>query len=339
MIALSAPEFWWEKPGLAAKLLSPVGFIYGDLAAWRLKRPGYRAPMPVICVGNPTLGGAGKTPAAIAIAKLLQADGKRPHFLSRGYGGSIAGPTAVDTAHSAKEVGDEALLLAKVAPTIVARNRAAGAKLAGEMRADVLVLDDGFQNPSLKKDLSILVIDATRGIGNGMVFPAGPLRAPLRIQFERAQAILLVGDDELDAATSEAAAKAGLAVLRGRIVPDAEAMATIKRKGAFAFAGIGDPGKFFRTIENGGVKLFARQAFPDHHRYSAADADALIARAENAGLQLVTTEKDHVRMAGNPTLGILHAKSRVLPVTMQFDDVEAVKRLLVEVFKRENASR
>src|SRR5205814_1648329 len=167
---------------------------YGAVSVRRLAQPGTRADVPVICLGNLTVGGAGKTPAAIAVARLLIAAGEKPMFLTRGYGGSIARPVAVTAQHSAAEVGDEPLLLARVAPTVVARDRAAGARLAKENGASVIVMDDGFQNPCLAKDLSILVIDGTRGIGNARIIPAGPLRAPLEPQLERAQAILIVGE-------------------------------------------------------------------------------------------------------------------------------------------------
>src|SRR4051812_5054707 len=190
---MKAPRFWWDKPGAMAALLAPIASLYGAVAARRLSEAGARAGTPVICVGNLTVGGAGKTPAAMAIARLLIEAGEQPYFLTRGYGGRLAGPVVVETGHSAVQVGDEPLLLARVAPTIVAANRVAGAKLAREKGASVVVMDDGFQNPSLVKDLSILMIDGGRGIGNGRVLPAGPLRVPLEPQLDRADAILFVG--------------------------------------------------------------------------------------------------------------------------------------------------
>ena len=192
---MKAPRFWWEKPGAMAALLAPFAALYGSIAARRLKQEGARAGIPVICVGNPTVGGAGKTPAAMAIARFLIDAGERPYFLTRGYGGRLAGPLVVEAGHTAVQVGDEPLLLARVAPTVVAANRVAGAELAREKGASVIVMDDGFQNPSLAKDFSILVIDGARGIGNGRVLPAGPLRAPLAPQLDRADAILIVGDE------------------------------------------------------------------------------------------------------------------------------------------------
>src|SRR5215471_2279010 len=186
------PAFWWREPGLLAALLAPLGALYGAVAALRLQLPGRRARVPVVCVGNLTLGGSGKTPTAIAIARMLQAAGDRPVFLTRGYGGRLAGPVLVTPSHTAAEVGDEPLLLARVAPTIVARDRVTGAAAAEAAGAGIIVMDDGFQNPSLEKDLSVLVVDGRRGIGNDHVFPAGPLRAPLAAQLAGADAVLVI---------------------------------------------------------------------------------------------------------------------------------------------------
>jgi len=187
------PAFWWQPPGTVAALLAPIAKIYAAVAGSRLKKAGHSVGIPVICIGNLTVGGSGKTPTALAVARLLIAAGKRPYFLTRGYGGELAGPVLVDTTvHRAYDVGDEPLLLAGVAPTVVAADRVAGAEAIRAAGADVIVMDDGFQNPSLAKDLSILVVDGRRGLGNGKVFPAGPLRAPLDAQLDRAQAILII---------------------------------------------------------------------------------------------------------------------------------------------------
>src|SRR4051812_991087 len=191
------PGFWWRPLGVAAALLSPFGSAYGAVAATRMAQTGRRARVPVICVGNLTLGGAGKTPTAIAVAELLESAGRRPFVLSRGYGGELSGPVLVDAArHRAAEVGDEPLLLAQHVPTMVARDRAAGAEAACSAGAGSIVMDDGFQSPGLHKNRSILVVDGRRGIGNGMVFPAGPLRAPLERQLRRAQALLVIGSGQ-----------------------------------------------------------------------------------------------------------------------------------------------
>ena len=186
------PSFWWGEASLASAMLAPLAAIYGAVAQARLARRGRRAAAPVVCIGNFTVGGAGKTPTALVVARMLAAAGERPVFLSRGYGGTLAGPVLVDpTRHRAQDVGDEPLLLARTAPTIVARDRVKGASIAAG--ASVIVMDDGFHNPSLAKDFAVLVVDARRGIGNGRVIPAGPLRAPLDAQLARAHALVLVG--------------------------------------------------------------------------------------------------------------------------------------------------
>ncbi len=226
MRLVRAPQFWWGKKSGAADLMAPLAAVYGAVAAKRLGRSGVRIGIPVLCVGNPTVGGAGKTPTAIALARLLIAAGERPAFLSRGYGGRLAGPQLVDPArHTSIEVGDEPLLLARVAPTVAARDRRAGACVAKEIGASVIVMDDGFQNPSIEKDLSILVIDGRRGIGNGRVLPAGALRAPLGAQLDRAQAILVIGDCSGAAEVVGAAQMRALAVFHGRLEPDAKTVA------------------------------------------------------------------------------------------------------------------
>ena len=212
------PAFWWRKPGLLSALLAPVAAGYGAIAARRMAQQGVRASVPVLCVGNFTLGGAGKTPTAIAIAKILQQAGERPFCLSRGYGGSLAGPKIVDAQSDvASAVGDEALLLAHAAPAIVARDRVAGAAAARAAGASVIVMDDGLQNASLVKDFTLAVVDGRRGTGNGKVFPAGPLRAPINAQWARTDALLVVGVIS-GAAEAVAAAKArGLPVLHARL--------------------------------------------------------------------------------------------------------------------------
>jgi len=328
---MRAPGFWWGKPGIAPALLSPFSAIYGAAAARRLAQSGERAGVPVICVGNPTVGGAGKTPAAIAIARMLTAAGERPVFLTRGYGGRLAGPVIVEPAHTAVQVGDEPPLLARVAPTIVAANRVAGAKLAVEKGASVIVMDDGFQNPSLAKDLSILVIDGTRGIGNARVLPAGPLRAPLGPQLDRANAILIVGDVTGAAPLVIAARQRNLALFQARLEPDTQAVASLAGKRALAFAGIGDPEKFFATLAAAGVEAPVRRAFADHHRYTHRDADALITEAARHGLQLLTTEKDLARISGDPHVPHLAQASRALPVSLIVSEADEFRCLVFAV--------
>ena len=326
---MRAPSFWWRNPGVAAQLLRPAAWIYGVVAGRRLADAGCKAGVPVVCIGNPTVGGAGKTPTAIAIANLLTEAGERPVFLTRGYGGTVAGPAVVDPRrHTAAEVGDEPLLLVRHAPVIVAGDRAAGAEAARAAGASVIGMDDGVQNPALAKDLSILVIDARRGVGNAMVLPAGPLRAPLAAQLARAQAVLVVGAGDGAAAVAAQAVARGLPVLRGRLVPDPEPLAALAGRRVLAFAGIGDPDKFFATLTDGGVEVTIARRYPDHHRFTPAEAAELMTLAELDSVLLVTTEKDRVRFAADPALAALAARTRTLPVTLAFDDVGAVRTLL-----------
>jgi tetraacyldisaccharide 4'-kinase len=318
------PAFWWRPAGLISGLLSPLAALYGAVAAWRMAGPARDADIPVICVGNPTLGGAGKTPTAIAMAKILDAAGRRPFMLSRGYGGTLAGPVQVDSArHRATDVGDEPLLLARVAPSIVSRDRADGADAARAAGAGVVVMDDGFQSPGLKKDRSILVVDGRRGIGNGRVFPAGPLRAPLQRQFARAQALLVIGSGAAGEKIAAAAQAHGLPVFHGRLEPDAAALAALTGRPVLAFAGIGDPEKFFATLREAAVEVRAAVAFPDHHRYRREEARDLIERAGREGLVAVTTEKDGARLAGQDDVAALADAVRTLLVTLKVVEDDA----------------
>jgi tetraacyldisaccharide 4'-kinase len=332
------PAFWWTEHSIAATLLAPLGAGYGAIAARYMARPGRKAPVPVICVGNFTLGGAGKTPTAIAIARLLSELGHRPFFLSRGYGGRVAGPVHVNAERQAADVGDEPLLLAHVAPTIVARDRLAGVKLAAESGADAIIMDDGLQNPSVDKDLAIAVVDGRRGIGNGRIFPAGPLRAPLEAQFDHIDAVLLVGSAGRSAERAvDTALKRGLPVFRGDLHPAPEVVAALAGKPVLAFAGIADPDKFFATLEAHGIRAAVRKPFPDHHRYAADEISALLACARRIGLTLVTTEKDLARLSGDSAAVGLIEQSAVLPVTLRFREMMAVKTMLRDVMCRRGA--
>ena len=329
------PRFWWQEPGIASALLSPFGTLYGNAAASRMRRRSERANVPVICIGNFTLGGTGKTPAAIAAVELLKHEGRKPALLTRGYGGSQTGPLLVDPhRHTAAEVGDEALLLAQGAPTIVSPDRVAGAQAAEAQGADVIVMDDGLQNPSLVKDLTIALVDARRGIGNGNTFPAGPLRAPLSAQLERCNAVLVVGHGDKAEAVTTKARQHGLAIIHGDLQPDEAAVAALSARPVLAFAGIGDPEKFFTTLRAAGLDVKAIRAFPDHHRFTAEEAGALIMQAEHEGLRLVTTAKDHARMKADPAVSALAERAYVLPVTMKVKEIEAWRALLLGALKR-----
>ena len=323
------PAFWWRGAGPQAQLLAPLGLVYGTIAARRMAREGARARLPVLCVGNFTLGGAGKTPTVIMLAKMLADGGERPICQSRGYGGIEAGPKLVDGhSDSAAQVGDEPLLLARAAPTVVAHDRVAGAELARAQGASVIILDDGLQNASLDKDFTLAVIDARRGIGNGRVFPAGPLRAPLDAQIARTDALLIVGEGN---AADDVAARLraqSRPVFHAHIVPDKAAISALKGQNVLAFAGIGDPDKFFATARTAGIVVSRRRVFPDHHRYTPQDASELILRAEYSKLTLLTTEKDRARMDGDPRLAALAASVQTLPVTMVVQEAGELRRLI-----------
>jgi tetraacyldisaccharide 4'-kinase len=300
-----------------------------------MRMQGKRATLPVICLGNLTVGGSGKTPAALAVAHLLHAAHERPFFLSRGYGGKLAGPVRVNPAlHHAADVGDEPLLLARLAPTVVARDRPAGAKFAQSAGASVIVMDDGFQNPSLTKNLAILVVDGRRGIGNGRIIPAGPLRAPLDIQLDRAQALMVVGPPDGAAAVIEDAGRRGLAIFHARLEPDPQVLAAIGRRRVLAFAGIGDPERLFATLTAAGVDVAQRAAYPDHHRYTAAEARDLMTRAQAGNFMLVTTEKDLARLSGDAQVTELAARSSALPVRLKIEEADQFGELLRKVLKR-----
>ena len=329
------PGFWWRKAGLQAALLAPVAFGYGAVAAGRMAKTGPRAGLPVLCVGNFTLGGAGKTPAAIALAKMLTEAGEKPFCLSRGYGGSIAWPKLVDAHHDhADQVGDEALLLAQAAPTIVSRDRPAGAALAQSQGASAIIMDDGLQNSSLEKDFTLAVVDGKRGIGNARVFPAGPLRAPLAAQLARTDALLVMGDGDGARDVASLAEKRGLPVLHGRLRPDHGAVESLKARKVLAFAGIGDPEKFFATAVAAGIAVSKRKAFPDHHRYTAEEAAALEMDADSEGLSLLTTEKDRARMTGDPALHALATQVHVLPVALELDEPEKLRSQVMAALRR-----
>ena len=333
------PAFWWRKAGVRATLLAPLAAGYGAVAAGRMSKAGTRTGIPVLCVGNFTLGGAGKTPATMAIAKMFTEAGERVFCLSRGYGGSHAGPKLVDAhADTADQVGDEALLLARAAPTIIARDRVMGAALARAKGASVIVMDDGLQNGSIAKDFTLAVVDGRRGIGNGRVFPAGPLRAPLAAQLARVNALLVVGEEsgarDVIGKVIDLARACGLPVLHGRLVPDATAVTALKPRRVLAFAGIGDPEKFFATVAAAGIAIAAKKSFPDHHRYTTEEAAELVMDCEHESLTLLTTEKDHARMSGDPALAALYARAQVLPVTMAVEESDELRKLVMAALRR-----
>ncbi len=312
---MKTPAFW-AKRGVLAHVLRPLGAITAMLTARRVAKAGYDPGVRVICVGNAGAGGAGKTTVVLDFLARL----KGPAFaLTRGYGGRLAGPVLVDTAiHTAACVGDEALLLAAAAPTIVAHDRAAGARLALAEGAGVVVMDDGLQNPSLVKTLSVLVIDGGYGFGNGMLLPAGPLREPVASAAARCQAAVLIGADETGAL---AALPPGLPVLRAALAPSCAR--SLSRRRVIAYAGIGRPEKFFRSVLSLGADIAATHAFPDHHVYSALDSARLLNEAAELGATLVTTAKDYVKLPPR-----LRAASLLVSVRLQWENEAAVEALL-----------
>ncbi len=336
----AAPEFWWRSDLRAAAAgLWPASRIWGAVAAWRIgRRPVFRPPVPVFCVGNFVVGGAGKTPTALAIVRVARSHGLKPGILASGYGGRLKRPTLVDgKAHGADDVGDEALLLARAAPTVVAAERAAGARRLLEEDVDIIVMDDGFQNPSLAKDLSLIAVDAGSGIGNGRMVPAGPLRAPLNLQLRRADGLLVIGQGDAAEPLIRVAARAGRPVMRGKLQPTK--IRAWRRQPILAFAGIGRPQKFFDSLRAIKADVAQTREFADHHVYRTEDADELLAAADADGLRLVTTEKDLVRLAGRTgSLGRLHERSDAFSVTLQFDNPMAATELIEEALRRFSAT-
>ena len=314
------PRFWQnppETPGWQARALAPASALWQLGAKIRAARTqAYEAPVPVICVGNLTAGGAGKTPLVAALVAELAAMGHAPHVLSRGYGGKTAGPHLVDpTADSAAEVGDEPLLHALFAPTWVARDRAAGARAAAESGASAIVMDDGFQNPAVIKEIAILAVDAEDGFGNRRVIPAGPLREALTPGLARADLAVLIGTPEMRArAMATWPGPAGLPVIGAEISP-AETGLDLQGQPVVAFAGIGRPEKFFDTLRGMGAQLVEAIAFDDHYLFPDAVLNRLISQARRAGAALITTEKDAVRLPAR-----FRREVMVLPVRLRFAD-------------------
>lgn len=329
---LEPPAWWYGKTAgdrTKAAWLAPLGFLYGSAVKVRFAlTSSYRSKLPVICIGNFTVGGAGKTPLALAVAELLRELGASPAFLTRGFGGRLAGPHLVDPDRDGfADVGDEALLLARSAPTFVARNRPEGAKAIEETGASVIIMDDGFQNPSLAKDVSLIAVDSTAGIGNGLVFPAGPLRASLGFQSRRADAVVLIGGD----GTAKSLHGVGLPVYLANLAPAGQCE-WLQTRPVLAFCGIGRPQKFFDTLKEAGAALAGMRSFPDHHAYTDDDARALLEEARSLGAQLVTTEKDWVRLGTGGPQSELKACARALQVKLIFSAED--KRQITALMKK-----
>lgn len=296
--------------------------------------PEFAAPVPVFCIGNFTGGGEGKTPMALAVAALLRDEGVTPGLLTRGYRGRETGPLVVDPARDgADRVGDEALLLARTGLTVLAADRASGARMLVDAGADAIVMDDGFQNPRLAKDFSFIVADTVSGLGNRMVMPSGPLRAPLHVQLQRTDALVVIGSGPARDGLVRLAARANRRVLRARLVP-VDARKWDDRR-VLAFAGIGRPEKFFATLEEAGARFAGRRAFPDHHVLTENEARTLLNHARGGGVRLVTTEKDLARLAGaTGILAELRDRTEAFPVRLEFEDPALPRAMLLETIDR-----
>jgi tetraacyldisaccharide 4'-kinase len=315
---VKAPGFWYDG-GPASLALAPLGGLWAMGASLRgtFGTPAH-APLPVICIGNIVVGGAGKTPVAMSLAHRLHG----AQFLSRGHGGNQIGPVQVDLQHhDHTHVGDEPLLLARIAPCWVARDRAAGARAAAQDGATCVIMDDGYQDPSLAKDVSLLVVDGHVGFGSGRCIPAGPLREPIARGLARAQAVVLLGEDRVGVTKHFGA----VPLLHAALEPETEAGA-LKGHRVLAFAGIGRPAKFFETLEKLGATLVETRAFPDHHPYTPAEIGHLINAADSHAAALMTTTKDYVRVPA-------HQRERVivLRVAVAWEDEGALMRVLAPV--------
>jgi tetraacyldisaccharide 4'-kinase len=321
---MRAPDFWTaDGRGLWPSLLAPAAALYGRATARRLRRPGWQAPVPVICCGNATAGGAGKTTVALDLGQRVAARGIEAHFLLRGYGGKLSGPLRVDPArHDSTQVGDEALLLAATRPAWIAADRGRGAQAAIAGGAGCIVMDDGLQNPTLLKDLSLLIIDGSYGFGNGRIIPAGPLREPVGEAAARSHAAVLIGPDEAGAL---AQLPPELPVLRAELRPGPEA-AALAGQPVYAFCGIANPQKFFATLQQSGALLAGRMAFNDHYPFDAGDLEQVLAEAARLRARPVTTLKDFVRIPAP-----FRERVTVVTVGIAWADEAALERLLAPI--------
>ena len=320
---MKAPGFWRDKESSLGVILSPLGWAYATATAWRLSHSDpWHPPVPVICVGNLTAGGTGKTPIVRDIVRRLIAAGRHPYILSRGYGGREMGPLRVDAAkHTAADVGDEPLLLAQDAPCWISANRAAGACAMVTADAGTIVMDDGLQNVTLAQDLRLVVADGAVGFGNERAIPAGPLRETVEAGLSRAHALIVVGEDKMELTTRFAKR---VPVLQASLKPRDSAWLEGAR--VLGFAGIGRPEKFIETLRETGVDLAAFQGFPDHYPYGEDELLTLAREAERRKAQLVTTEKDWVRFTPE-----WRERIRPVPMTLQWQDESAIDALLAKV--------
>tara|TARA_Y100001970_G_scaffold293928_1_gene444731 strand:+ start:21023 stop:22006 length:984 start_codon:yes stop_codon:yes gene_type:complete len=324
---MKAPRFWSNRKNwIIPAALSPLAMIYRlSIFVNRLNSKNITCSIPIVCAGNIVTGGAGKTPTAIAIAKLLADMGQTPHFLSRGYRGKISGPTLVDREiHDSSMVGDEALLLAKIAPTWISCDREKGASAATNAGASIIIMDDGHQNHDIIKDLSIIVIDGGFGFGNSRLIPSGPLRESLKSGIIRADAVVIIGQDKY--ATKEKIKNYSLPIIDADIFPVAKDT-NIETKSVIAFAGIGRPEKFFDTLDFIGCEIIKKYTFSDHYNYKPKEIDRLASEAEKYSATLVTTEKDWIRIEKNKQNLVMP-----IPIELKWKDANKIKDLLNELF-------
>jgi tetraacyldisaccharide 4'-kinase len=333
-MAWRAPSFWRAPPTALARALAPLGEIYGAITAARMARRGARVAAPVICVGAFTAGGAGKTPAVIALARLLKEMGERPFVVSRGYGGREQGPFRVDpVADQADAVGDEPLEIAASVPCIVAKDRVAGARAAVAQGASVVLLDDGMQSPSLVKVATLAVVDGEVWFDNGFCLPAGPLRAPVARQAPCVGGLLVIGG--AGAPPPDIAPLLGAAPrLSARMVPDAAAIARLTGRRALVFAGIGRPEKFATMLRGSGIDVAGLMPFADHRPYSDVDLALIEARCVRETLVAATTMKDLARIGAARAGDIFGARLVVVPAALEFDDEDAMRGWLAAALAR-----
>lgn len=324
---MRAPDFWiGDGKGILPLFLSPAAALYAATTARRMRRQGWTAPVPVICCGNATAGGSGKTTVALDLGQRLANRGIGVHFLLRGYGGSLKGPARVDPrAHDSRVVGDEALVLAAERPAWISADRAAGARAMVAGGAQCIVMDDGLQNPTLEKDLSLLIIDGTYGFGNGRIIPAGPLRERPEIAALRCRAAVLIGEDECGAL---AQLPPRLPVLRAKLVPGPEAE-LLAGQPVYAFCGIGNPRKFFATLQEAGAVLAGRMPFADHYPFDEGDMRELLAEAERLRAIPVTTRKDFVRIPA-----AFRSRVTVVTIRLEWEEPAAIEGLLDPLAQR-----
>ncbi len=323
---LKAPQFWQNKNSLLGKILNPLGQVYAFFSFHRLKHGHpYQAKMPVLCVGNLSVGGVGKTPVCLALGRYLRQQHKTFYFLNHGYHARQQSVLVDMSIHTALDVGDEALLLAQEAPTIVDSARARGAQLAENLKADFLIMDDGFQNPSLVKTFSFIVVDGTLGFGNERVMPAGPLREPILTGLKRADAIVLVGQDSWGVQAYLQKHHIDLPILRGHFVPEHQSMSYLKTLPKVgAFAGIGHPEKFFRMLKTEGIQLMAEKSFPDHYFYTHFDIENL--KKEHPELKWATTTKDWVKLPPEEREEMVQVSGQ-----FEFDDLTRLTEVLGDI--------